>query len=45
MSDYGLDDRAIGVQTARFQVLAAASMKLRFVFWDAMPDVGGSTYL
>jgi hypothetical protein len=36
----------------RFQVLTAANMKFRFVFWDVppckiihRPDDGGSTYL
>jgi hypothetical protein len=31
----------------RFQVLTAASMKFRIVFWDVLmiPDDGGSTHL
>jgi hypothetical protein len=29
----------------RFQVLTAASMMFRIVFWDVLPDDGGSTYL
>jgi hypothetical protein len=29
----------------RFQVLTAASMMFRIVFWDVLPDDGGSTHL
>jgi hypothetical protein len=48
------DDRQTDRQTdrqqtynVRFQVLTAASMKFRFVFWDVLhpPDDGGSMYL
>jgi hypothetical protein len=29
----------------RFQVLTAASMMFRVVFWNILPDDGGSTHL
>jgi hypothetical protein len=29
----------------RFQVLTAASMMFRIVFWDVLPDDGGSMHL
>jgi hypothetical protein len=56
VSGYGLYDRAIEVRSlaeakglflyVRFQVLTAASMMFRAVFWVVLiPDDGGSTHL
>jgi hypothetical protein len=44
-------ERIMFLHFVRFQVLTAASMKFRIVFWDVLPckiivpDDGGSTYL